>query len=260
MNLTPDSFSKDGRLSVSNNLGAHVRYAQKLIAQGADIIDIGGESTRPGAQPISVQEEIKRIIPTIKRLAVQSSIPISVDTYKPDVAKAGLDAGAVMINNIMGIKPERRLLIMVREYNASIVLMHMRGTPANMQKKTKYKNLILDMIADLRHSVENCLEIGIKKDRIIIDPGIGFAKTPEQNLEILNRLNEFKILRRPILVGTSRKSFIGKVLKREVKDRCWGTAAAVAMSISQGANIVRVHDVKEMKDVAMLTDAIIRVK
>ena len=260
VNLTPDSFSKDGLLRVSRDSAAHARFAAKLIQRGADIIDIGGESSRPGAVPVSAQEEIKRIIPTVRLLACKYSIPVSVDTYKPLVARAALDAGASIINNIMGTKPDRGLLAMVRDYGASIVLMHMRGTPRTMHTKTRYKDIVADIIKELRISIGICLEMGIKKDRIIIDPGIGFAKTTRHNLEILDRLDEFKILRFPILVGTSRKSFIGQILGNDADSRVWGTAATVAVAIARGADIVRVHDAGIMKQVSVMTDAIVRSK
>ena len=258
LNLTPDSFSLDGILPNSrDNLKKAIALGKKLIADGADILDIGGESTRPGAQKISAQEEINRIIPTIKALAKKSKVPISVDTYKSMVAQYALDAGASIINNIKGVHSNKTFLRMVRNYQAAIVLMHIRGTPKTMQRNIFYKNLISDIIAELRKAIENCLEIGIKSDRIIIDPGIGFGKTPEQNLEIIARLKEFRILNQPILMGTSRKSFIGKVLNKEIKDRLMGTAATVCACVLKGAHMVRVHDVRPMKEIIAMTDAIL---
>lgn len=258
VNLTPDSFSRDGRLAVSADPYSHARFARALIRQGADMIDLGAESTRPGAPAVSASQELKRILPALKLLSRNCPIPISVDTSKPAVAQAALDQGADIINNVQGTKPNRRLLTMVRDYGAAIVLMHSRGNPRTMQSKTQYKDLIKDVIRELRLSIEFCLEIGIKKDRIIIDPGIGFAKTPAQNLQILDRLDQFKSLGRPILAGTSRKSFIGKVLGKEPQRRSWGTAATVALAIDRGADIVRVHDVEAMKDTARMTDAVVR--
>ena len=258
LNLTPDSFSLDGILPNSrDNLKKAIALGKKLIADGADILDIGGESTRPGAQKISAQEEINRIIPTIKALAKKSKVPISVDTYKSMVAQYALDAGASIINNIKGVHSNKAFLRMVRNYQAAIVLMHIHGTPKTMQRNIFYKNLISDIIAELRKAIENCLEIGIKSDRIIIDPGIGFGKTPEQNLEIIARLKEFRILNQPILMGTSRKSFIGKVLNKEIKDRLMGTAATVCACVLKGAHMVRVHDVRPMKEIIAMTDAIL---
>ncbi len=257
INLTPDSFSRDGQLARRKSLPAQLQYALDFIAQGADILDVGGESTRPGAKPVSAKEESRRIIPLIKALAVQSRVPISVDTYKMDVAQAALDAGASIINNIMAIKATKPFLKMVRDYDAALVLMHMRGTPQTMQRKTKYKDVVVDVIAELNIVLEKCLEIGIKRDKIIIDPGIGFAKTPEQNLLLLNRLHEFQALRCPVLLGTSRKSFIGHVLNKDVRNRLMGSAATVSVGICNGAHMVRVHDVNAMKEVARVTDAIV---
>ncbi len=255
MNLTPDSFSRDGLSGKSPSF--HLRRARELVVQGADILDVGGESTRPGAAKVLAAEELKRILPTVRLLVRSLKVPISVDTYKADVAEACLGEGALIINNIMGTRPDRQLLKSVASHEASIVLMHMRGDPRSMQAKTRYKDVVKEVVGELRDCLGICLEMGIKKDRIIIDPGIGFAKTAEQNLEILHRLNEFKVLRRPILVGTSRKSFIGKVLGKEASGRAWGTAATVAVAITKGARIVRVHDVAAMKEVATMTDAII---
>lgn len=258
VNLTPDSFSRDGRLfRRHNDPQEHVLYALRLEKEGADIIDIGGESTRPGASVVSVSEETKRVIPTLSLLRKRSKVFISVDTYKMEVARSALDAGADIVNNIMGTRLTKSFLVMVRNYGAALVLMHMRGTPRTMQKKAEYKNLITNIIDELRISLEKCLEIGIKSDKIIIDPGIGFAKTAAQSFEILKRLSEFQKLRCPILVGTSRKSFIGKVLNADVSRRSWGTAATVTASVLHGAHIVRVHDVKEVKQVVTVADAIL---
>jgi dihydropteroate synthase len=257
VNVTPDSFSGDGCLSQPKyHLHKTIKLAQKFIAEGAHLLDIGGESTRPGAAPVSIKEEIKRVVPVIAALS-NSPIPISIDTYKPQVALEALAAGASIVNNIMGVKANKSLLKAVQRYNAGIVLMHIRGTPRTMQKNIHYDRIIDDIIASLRRSLEICLEMGIKSDRIILDPGIGFGKTPEQNLEIINRLNEFQQLNRPILIGTSRKSFIGRILDQEVNDRLIGTAATVAASILRGAHIVRVHDVKAMAQTARVTDAIV---
>ncbi len=260
INVTPDSFSQDGCLQGKRDgTTPALRKALTFIRQGADIIDIGGESSRPGAVRVSVKEEVARVVPVIKALAQKATIPISVDTYKPTVARHALDAGASIVNNIMGISSDRALLKMIHRYGAAVVLMHIRGVPHTMQKNIIYNNLIIEIKDSLRKSVEICLEIGIKSDRIILDPGIGFGKTAEHNLELINRLDEFQSLQCPLLLGTSRKSFIGKVLKKDVpKQRIWGTAATVCASILKGAHILRVHDVKEMADVARMTDAIIR--
>ncbi len=259
LNMTPDSFSHDGLLKSNIKLTKALNIAQQFVDEGADIIDVGGESTRPGSKPITIKEEIKRVIPVIAKLTKKIKIPISVDTYKTDVAKGALDAGAMIVNTIKGINPDNNLLRMVKNYNAAIVLMHMKGTPETMQKNIHYKSLIKDIIDSLRKSVENCLEIGIKSDRIIIDPGIGFGKTLEQNLEIIHRLKEFRVLNKPILIGTSRKSFIGKILNNDVNERLYGTIATATASILNGAHILRVHDVKALKEASIVTDAILTV-
>ncbi len=256
MNLTPDSFSHDGRLRISRDPAAHVRCAQKIIRAGADILDIGGESTRPGAPSVSIQEELWRILPTLRLLVKKTTVPISVDTYKPQVALAALQEGASIINTIKGVAPDVQLLKAVRDHGAAIVLMHMRGTPATMQKNPTYRHVVKEVMAELRQGIEKCLEIGIKKNRIIIDPGIGFSKTAEHNVDILRRLYDFNRLHYPILVGTSRKSFIGHIVGQEA-DRTLGTASTVCTSILNGAHIVRVHDVALMRQAAIMTDALI---
>lgn len=259
VNLTPDSFSGDGRLARSPRDPARdCAYALKLIRDGADVIDIGGESTRPQAPSVSLQEEIRRVIPVVELLRKRTDAVISVDTSKPQVAQQALDAGADMINNVMGLQIPLRFLKLIRDSDAALVVMHMRGDPRTMHSKTKYRSLTSDVVEELSRSLEKCLDTGIKSDRIMIDPGIGFAKTPQQNLQILNELQKFRSLHMPLLVGTSRKSFIGKVLNAPVERRMWGTAASVAVAIMGGAHMVRVHDVKEMKQVASVCDAILK--
>jgi len=261
LNVTEDSFSADGLLEkFGKNPHAHVRYALKLINDGADIIDIGGESTRPGSTPVSVDEEIRRVVPVIRRLAKKTKIPISVDTYKPEVAKQALEAGAVIVNTIKGNNPSAALLKVIKDYKAAVVLMHMRKTPRTMQKNIFYQDLIAEILFELKKSVQKCLETGIKSDKILIDPGIGFAKTTEHNLEIIKRLKEFEVLKKPILIGTSRKSFIGKITNKDSGERAWGTAATITACILNGAHIVRVHDVKQMYDVVRMSDAILNSK
>src|SRR3989338_10012898 len=258
VNITPDSFSRDGcwDRSPSRTAAKAFRYAKKLLKDGADILDIGGESSRPGSRAVSAREEIARIGPTLKELA-KLSVPVSVDTYKPLVAQYALDSGASIINNIKGLSADKKLLRMIRDYSAAVVVMHMRGSPQTMQKKISFRDPVKEIIKDLKNSVEKCLEIGIKSDRIIVDPGIGFGKTVAQNLEIIRRLAEFDKLKVPILIGTSRKSFIGAVLDRPVKDRLMGTASTVCASILNGAHIVRVHDVGKLKDTIRMTDALL---
>lgn len=257
LNITPDSFSADGLLTKSEyDPKRYFRYALKLIKEGADILDIGGESTRPGSKPISINEEIKRVVPVIRLLAKKTTIPISVDTCKPQVAKLALEAGACIVNIIKGTNLTKSMLTVIKNYDAAIILMHIRGTPRTMQKRIHYNDLIKEIIQELRKSVEKCLESGIKSDRIIIDPGICFCKTAEHNFKIIQRLKKFSVLKKPILVGPSRKSFIGKIVNKQPQKRQWGTAAVVSASILNGAHIVRVHDVAMMRDVADVTDAI----
>jgi len=258
LNLSPDSFSRDGILvKTTKDLGRIREIAEKLIHEGADILDIGGESTRPGSLPISAQEEISRVIPTIQMLAKKITVPISIDTYKPLVARHALDAGCSIINNIMGVNPELSLLRMVQRYDAALVLMHIQGNPRTMQKRIHYRNLMREIKGKLRESREKCLEIGIKSDKIIIDPGIGFGKTIAHNLKLICRLKEFQSLQCPLLVGTSRKSFIGRILSKDVHDRLMGTAATVVCAILNGAHIVRIHDVGDLRDAIIMTDNIL---
>lgn len=258
VNLTPDSFSGDGRLARAvGDPSRDCDYALMLVRNGADVIDIGGESTRPQAPPVSVQEEIRRVIPVVTLLRKRTDAVISVDTSKPEVAQRALDAGADMINNVMGLRLSSKFLKIIRRSQAAMIIMHMRGSPRTMQFKTKYHSLIPDILDELSISLEKCLDSGVKSDRIMIDPGVCFSKTPQQNLEILKGLQEFRSLKLPVLVGTSRKSFIGKILDVPVDKRSWGTAASVAAAIFGGAHMVRVHDVKEMKQVAAVCDAIL---
>ena len=253
VNGSPDSFSGDGKI----NTTACLRYARKLIREGADIIDIGGESTRPGALSVPLKEEIRRVIPVIDVLAREIKVPISVDTSKLRVARCALDAGASIVNNIRGTQISTGFLKMVRDYKAAIVIMHMRGTPATMQAHTHYEDVINEVIEEIKISIEKCLEIGIKKDRIIVDPGIGFAKTVDQNLMLIHHLNRLNVTHCPILLGTSRKSFIGQILQNDVGQRLMGTAATVTAGVMRGAHIVRVHDVKAIKETLRMTDAIL---
>ncbi len=259
INATPDSFSGDGVLSkYKNEKVPGLSYALKLHDLGADILDIGGESTRPGAKCVAVQDELRRVIPLVSALAKRVKIPISVDTYKPVVAQQALDAGASIINTIKGTPPQIALLKTVKRYNAGLILMHMRGTPRNMQSLTTYKDVVHGILNELSHALKICEDCGVNNQNIVIDPGIGFSKTAEQNLSLLKNLNLFARLHLPILVGTSRKSFIGKVLNNDSTNRLAGTIASAVMAASCGAHIVRVHDVKEMKQALSVTDAIMK--
>lgn len=253
LNVTPDSFSDGGKF---NSVDQGVDYALKMVDEGADIIDVGGESTRPGSTAISLQDEIERVVPVIKKLSKLTQAPLSIDTYKSEVARQSLEAGAHIVNDISGLHFDLAMADVIAEYGAGVIAMHIKGTPKTMQIEPDYKNLIDEIKQYLAESVERATQKGIKQ--IIIDPGIGFGKTVEHNLEIIRKLKDFLSIGYPVMVGPSRKSFIGKILNVEVVDRLEGTAAAVAASVINGANIVRVHDVKAMKRVIKMIDAIIK--
>ncbi|MBO8126336.1 MAG: dihydropteroate synthase [Firmicutes bacterium] len=255
LNVTPDSFSDGGRYLEPE---AAIRRARQMVDEGADIIDVGGESTRPGAEFVSEEDELARVIPVVSQLAKELAVPISVDTTKYRVAEASLEAGASIINDISGLQFEPRLADLAAKYRAGLVLMHTRGTPREMQKNPVYTDVVAEVLSFLQSAVDQALARGVSREQIILDPGIGFAKTCEHNLEILNRLAEFRTLGYPLLLGTSRKSFIGKVLDLPVDQRVEGTAASVALGIAAGADVVRVHDVREMARVAKVSDAIAR--
>ena len=258
VNVTPDSFSGDGVLKIYRQEKVPgLAYALTLIEDGADILDVGGESSRPGAKVLTAEEEARRVIPLIAALARRGKVPVSVDTYKPLVARQALEAGASIVNVIKGPCISTRILKDAASFQAGLVLMHMRGTPQTMQVHTKYRDVVADVKAELRKALKNCRECGIKKENIVVDPGIGFAKTVDQNLVLLQRLKEFSSLGYPLLVGTSRKSFIGKTLGLDVSDRLMGTAATVALAVASGAAIVRVHDVKAMKQVVLMAHAVV---
>lgn len=258
LNITPDSFSGDGLLSDGPaTTDVLLRKARQWLKAGVDIIDIGGESTRPGASRVSVKEEIARICPVISAISCIPGACISVDTYKPEVAREALEAGASIVNVIQGTPVCSRMLGVVRKYEAGLVLMHMRGTPRTMQHKTSYSNLLQDIIGSLKNSVEKCLLSGINKQSIIVDPGICFAKTPEQNLSLLKNLGKFHVLQQPLLVGTSRKSFIGQIINASPEKRLMGTAATVVCAITQGAHMVRIHDLPAIRQLTLMTDAIV---
>ena len=248
LNLTPDSFSGDG---LSADTDAALAQARRFAAQGADIIDIGGESTRPNGQTISADEEIKRVIPAIERLAGEVSVPISIDTYKASVARRAVAAGARMINDVWGLRQDAGLARVAAEAGLPLVL-------TSNQRDEPAADIISGVVSDLERAIRQAIAAGVPRECIIIDPGIGFGKSLKQNLEILRRLAELKQLGRPILLGTSRKSMIGLVLDLPVGERLLGTAATVAIGIANGADIVRVHDVKQMREVSRMSDAIVR--
>jgi dihydropteroate synthase len=256
LNVTPDSFSDGGEFQTVENA---LQQALKMIEAGANIIDIGGQSTRPGALEISLEEELARVIPVITAIREHSSIPISLDTTRAIVAEKGIAAGADLINDISGGTFDRLLLPTVAKLGVPIILMHIRGNPQTMQSETHYENLVKEIKEFLQNQVKVALQCGIARENIIIDPGIGFAKTGEQNLELLRELGQFRDLDLPILIGVSRKRFIGQITgKDDPKERVFGTAAACAIAITKGADILRVHDVAAMVDVSKVVDAIER--
>ncbi len=255
LNVTPDSFSDGGKFLKVEDA---VRCGIKMAKEGADMIDVGGESTRPGSDPATIEEELSRVIPVIETLSKKIDIPLSIDTYKSQVAKKALEAGAEMINDISALRFDPKMKEVAGEYQVPIVLMHIKGTPKNMQENPYYNDVIKEIIEYLKESIQIAKDVGIQEENIIIDPGIGFGKRLEDNLNILKNLRKFSILNCPILVGPSRKSFIGKILDLPVEERLEGSLAALAVSIMNGANIVRVHDVKESKRVVSIVDAILR--
>ncbi|MBW4556635.1 MAG: dihydropteroate synthase [Trichormus sp. ATA11-4-KO1] len=256
LNVTPDSFSDGG---VFNTTAAALAQAQTMVAAGADMIDVGGQSTRPGAEQITLAEELERVIPILQVLRPEIAIPISVDTTRATVAKASVEAGADIINDVSGGTFDSEMLPTVASLDVPIVLMHIRGTPQTMQQMTDYQDLMGEISSFLAAQIAAATAAGIDQKKIIIDPGIGFAKNYEQNLEIFRRLRSLKTLNCPILVGASRKSFIGRILDQaDPKARVWGTAAACCAAIFNGADILRVHDVQEMRDVSLVADALLR--
>ncbi|MDQ2100511.1 MAG: dihydropteroate synthase [Tychonema bourrellyi B0820] len=260
LNITPDSFSDGGDF---NTIESALAQAENMVKYGVDIIDIGGQSTRPGAAEISLAEEIDRVVPVVEMLRKKADtfadIPISIDTTRAPVAKVAIEAGADIINDISGATFDPEMLSTVAKLAVPIILMHLRGTPQTMQTLTDYRDLIGEIGEFLQSRIAAAVAAGIDKSQIIIDPGIGFAKTYEQNLEILRELPKFRSLNCPILVGVSRKSFIGQILNQPLaKQRVWGTAAACTGAIANSADILRVHDVREMHDVCQVADAIFR--
>lgn len=283
LNITPDSFSGDGLIAtipqkteddriMEKGIGEKeiefaLQMARRFVGEGADMLDVGGESTRPGAQSVGLDEELGRVLPVIKRLASQTSVPISIDTYKAEVAEAALQAGAQLVNDVWGFKVDPRLAEVAAQRQVPVILMHNRSSWANAEIQARlggryvgvpYENLLEDIKRELMESVDIARQAGIPDEYIILDPGIGFGKTVEQNLELLDRLQEIRQLGFPVLLGASRKSFIGYTLNLPTDQRLEGTAAAVAIGIARGADIVRVHDVGHMSRVARMADAIVR--
>jgi len=255
LNVTPDSFF-DGGLHFRINDA--VKQGLEMVNEGADIIDVGGESTRPFSDPLPLKEELARVIPVITSLSQEIDIPISIDTYKSEVAREALEAGAKMVNDISALRFDSAMGPLVAEAGVPIVLMHMKGTPKNMQANPTYKDLFGEIIGFLTKAMEQAVKTGIRRDLIIIDPGIGFGKSFEDNLKIIKELHRFSSPGQPILVGTSNKSFIGHVLDLPVESRQTGTMATIAAAVMNGANIVRAHNVKATKETVTIIDAIMK--
>lgn len=264
INATPDSFSGDG---LGDDPEAAIAQGVRMVAEGADILDVGGQSTRPGAEAIPVGEELHRVIPVIERLArtVTTNVAISIDTNRAVVAEEAIRAGATMINDISGLRDDPEIADVAAQYGADLVLMHIQGTPRDMQVNPHYEDLLGEVIAYLQQGVERAVAAGVRKESIWVDPGIGFGKTIEHNLELLRRLRELQVLGCPVLVGTSRKAFIGRLLAPLnggqpllPQDRVVGTGATIAISIANGADAVRVHDVAHAAQVVRIADAIVR--
>ena len=270
LNVTPDSFSGDGIIAKGDAVEVAVEQARNFLTYGADILDVGGESTRPGSAPVNADEELERVIPIIQ--ALNKNFPkalISIDTYKAQVAEEAIRAGAHIVNDVWGLRADDGLASVAAKYKTPVILMHNRSNPNSVEVREKfgnayigaeYENLIEDVKRELLNSVELARKAGIAESHIVLDPGVGFGKTREHNLELINRLGEIRELEYPILLGTSRKSFIGFTLDLPADQRVEGTAATVAVGITRGADIIRVHDVKEMARVAKMTDAIVREK
>ncbi len=255
LNVTPDSFS-DGNIYFDQQKA--IERGLQMADEGADIIDIGGESTRPGSKSVTARQEIARVVPIVESLSRKLNIPISVDTTKSQVAQKSLEAGAEIINDISALSGDKKMASVVQKASAALILMHMRGKPENMQTgNLVYDDLMEEIITYLKNGCRKAIAAGIGKDQIVVDPGIGFGKTYEDNCKIINKLDELKVLGLPVLIGTSRKAFIGKITGGKPAERIEGTAATVAAAIMNGCHIVRVHDVAVMKKVAAMTDAIV---
>jgi len=249
LNLTPDSFSDGGRYL---NIDQAIHQAKKIQNEGAHILDIGAESTRPGAQAISAEEEASRLFPVLSEILKQIEIPVSIDTTKSEIAECSLALGAHIINDVSGLSHDPKIAECIKRYSAGLVLMHRRGTPETMQSLTSYDDLIQDILSELSNSVKRAQLAGISEEQIVIDPGLGFSKTSEQNFEIIRELSKFKHFSRPILVGASRKSFLGKLTGKNSDERDISSSAIAALLVERGANILRVHDVAATKDAILV--------
>jgi dihydropteroate synthase len=258
LNVTPDSFSDGAKFF---DLEAAIKHGMGMAGQGADIIDVGGESTRPGADPVSADEEIQRTVPVIRELAKRIDIPLSIDTTKADVARRALDAGAEIVNDISALRADPEMVDVAVSYQAPVVLMHMLGSPKTMQQDTCYDSIIDDITEFLKKRIDFAINNGVERNKIIIDPGIGFGKSVgNDNFEIIREMRSFASLGLPVLVGPSRKAFIGRLLDAEVDERDIGTLATVSIAIHNGANIVRVHNVAQTKMASKVADSVIRAK
>ena len=254
LNVTPDSFSDGG---VNYEPARAIERALEMEAEGADVVEIGGESTRPGATPLSTEEELSRVLPVLRGLAGRIRAPIAIDTYKSEVAAAAVIEGASIINDVSSLRFDPVIADVAARERAVLVLMHMRGDPATMQKLAPSEDIFAEINADFETAIKLALDRGVKREQLVLDPGIGFGKTVEQNLSILNGLERFAGFDLPLMIGTSRKSFIGRLTGRPEGDRIMGTAASVSIAIARGAHIVRVHDAKEMVQVARIADSIL---
>ncbi len=259
LNVTPDSFSDGGQFQTVN---AAIAQAVRMVAAGVDLLDIGGESTKPGALPVDEPTELARVIPVIEAIRQHpdiSAIPISIDTTKAVVAQAAIQAGADIVNDVSGGQFDRQMFQTVAQLGVPYILMHMRGTPTTMQQMTDYTDVVAEILAYFQLQIDRATEAGIDRSNIILDPGIGFAKTYQQSIELIRQLDRFRVLDLPLLVGVSRKSFIGKILDQpHPNQRVWGTAVACCAAIDRGADILRVHDVAEMVDVCRVADVMFR--
>ena len=255
LNVTPDSFSDGGQFL---DVQQAVEHAKLMVEEGATLVDIGGESSRPGATPVSTTQEMTRVLPVIRAVTDALDIVISIDTSKAEVARKALEAGAHIVNDITALRGDAEMVSVVAKMDAGLILMHMKGTPRTMQQTPQYADVVRDVHSSLSRSVQFAEAHGVATERIIIDPGIGFGKTTKHNIELLKRLSEFRSLEKPLLIGTSRKSFIGNILNAPVNERIEGTVATVCWAITHGADIVRVHDVKANVRAALMTDAFCR--
>lgn len=253
LNITPDSFS-DGGLYFDKDKA--ITQGLRMVEEGADILDIGGESTRPGSKPLELDEELRRVIPVIESLTKELDVPISIDTYKSAVALKAIEAGAEMVNDISGLHFDPELAEVVAKEDTPIVLMHIRGTPETMQKNVHYNSLFSEILQYLKNSIQRAESAGLDPEQIIIDPGIGFGKTVEDNLLVIKNLSEFRVLGKPILLGTSRKSFVGKILNADVGERIEGSLASISIGVLNGAHIIRCHDVPQAKRAIAVADAV----